>query len=131
MRELLVLIALGACGVDHAYVCAQDAQCGANGRCEADGFCAVADTTCAETGYRYVDSAPPDLAHTCARTCAADVYAGGESTCVRLVDNTVRCFGAAALDVTGGNWGDTGSGIFNGRQFTQIALGGRSARSNM
>jgi alpha-tubulin suppressor-like RCC1 family protein len=131
-----ILAAFTGCGVDrHAFECETDAQCGTGGRCEAEGYCSAVDASCVESGYRFVDSSPGDLANTCTRVCAADVVAGGSTTCVRLADNTVQCFGANSTGQLGLGGADDAEhalpgpagGIFAGRPFSRISVGGGHA----
>lgn len=116
MRALM-LVLVTACGVDdHAFVCETDAECGASGRCEAEGYCSAPDTKCSESGYRFVNSAAPELANECVLTCAEAVYAGGSETCVRRTDNTIVCGDESGFGPL--------EGMFDGATFTSLAIGG-------
>lgn len=53
-----------ACGPAGQFVCVGDDQCGAQGRCEADGYCSFADDAC-PSGRRYGEHAAPSLAGAC------------------------------------------------------------------
>src|SRR5262245_43369736 len=79
MKRLWILHALLAgCGVGrHEFICSVDEQCGPAGSCTRAGFCSTGDQTCAETGRRYVDSAPEHLANTCVPAEALDTVDGG------------------------------------------------------
>jgi hypothetical protein len=57
------IAAITGCADPGAYICAVDADCGANGHCEADLHCSVDDGSC-ESGRRYV-AAAGDNAGTC------------------------------------------------------------------
>lgn len=100
---------LAACGGRDAYVCSASEQCvgGAEGRCEASGYCSFADETCPD-GRRYepnaggglagtcVESAPPDSS-TCTgaacATCVRDIAYGAHFGCLVRMDGTVWCAG--------------------------------------
>lgn len=64
MRPVLVALALvTGCSTAEPYICAQDADCGEGGHCEADLHCSIDDATCA-SGRRYV-AAAGELALVC------------------------------------------------------------------
>jgi hypothetical protein len=66
-----------ACGAS-PYACSSDTQCidgGAAGYCEASGYCSFDDATC-ESGRRYGNLAPTDLAGEC--TLPGDEPTGSE-----------------------------------------------------
>ena len=57
---LVLLIALGGCLANPAYQCATSDQCTEGstlGRCEPNGYCSLADSSCAG-GYRWADGSP-------------------------------------------------------------------------
>jgi len=117
VRAFLVLALLASCGVDdHAFVCETDAECGSNGRCEAEGYCSAPDTKCTDSGYRFVNSAAPELANECVLTCAHRVCGGGSEMCVRRTEKPVvvgHAKGSGPRD-----------GLFDGAPFTSLAIGG-------
>jgi len=53
MRALVALAFLAGC-LPKSYHCTSNSDCGGAGTCEANGFCAYADGTCAD-GFRYGD----------------------------------------------------------------------------
>lgn len=62
------------CGPD-GFACESDGQCGDGellGTCEASGFCSFPDATC-ESGRRYGEHAPDDLADSCVDAAAESV----------------------------------------------------------
>lgn len=56
MRALITAALIAGCGGPAPYLCAEDADCGANGHCEADLHCSIDDGTCT-SGRRYVAEA--------------------------------------------------------------------------
>jgi hypothetical protein len=67
---------LAACGSSTVFACVSDDQCGADGRCEASGFCSFPDDAC-DSGRRYAPLSRDDLAGTCV---PLDVAEGTSST---------------------------------------------------
>jgi hypothetical protein len=63
----LAVGALTSCEDPEPYECETDAQCnldGEDGRCQDEGYCSYPDPEC-ESGFRFHDDAPEDLAGTC------------------------------------------------------------------
>ena len=57
MCTLIAAAAATGCLRSTEFKCAQDADCGASGACEADGFCSVPNAGCSGTMRAYGDSA--------------------------------------------------------------------------
>jgi len=70
MRITVMCLALGAvasagCLRSTQFKCAQDADCGATGVCEAVGFCSFPSNSCPGSGRSFSDSAGQGLSNTC------------------------------------------------------------------
>jgi lectin-like protein len=70
MRITVMCLALGAvasagCLRSTQFKCAQDADCGATGVCEAVGFCSFPSNSCPGSGRSFGDSAGQGLSNTC------------------------------------------------------------------
>lgn len=60
------LVCLLGCAPTAAFVCFDDSECGAEGRCEPEGYCSFPDDECA-SGRRYEPNAGEGLASHCVR----------------------------------------------------------------
>ncbi|HET7506556.1 MAG TPA: C-type lectin domain-containing protein [Kofleriaceae bacterium] len=70
MRSIALFLALAAaagagCLRSTEFRCQRDAECGASGQCEAVGFCSFPNTSCADSGRSFSDSAGQGLASSC------------------------------------------------------------------
>ena len=66
MRGWLVasLLLLGGCSTSGIFTCTEDADCGDDGRCEANGYCSFPDASC-PSGRRFGVHAPEFIAKQC------------------------------------------------------------------
>lgn len=62
---VIVAVAGAGCLRSTAFTCTEDDDCGAQGICEAIGYCSVPNADCGGTGRSYSDSAGRELANTC------------------------------------------------------------------
>gem|GEM_PF-2494848 len=76
---LLVLFgAMSGCTRLH-YACSDNAQCGAEGRCEVDGWCSFPDENC-PSGRRYAEFSGDGLGNACVDMAADASSSGGSGT---------------------------------------------------
>lgn len=95
---LFVVPFVTACSIDDIpFRCAKDSECvkgGESGLCEPTGYCSFSDSSC-ETGRKYGDHAPSELAGACVAKCVEQLALGGFHTCARLADGRIKCWGQA------------------------------------
>ena len=75
-------LSLAGCIPAGSFACAEDGECGPQGRCEAVGYCSVPDRNCA-SGRAYSRYSPRDLAQSC-----VDEVAGGSSGAAEATGTT-------------------------------------------
>lgn len=83
------------------YRCATNAQCVDQqdhaGICEPDGYCSLADSTCAATARRYIDDDGAPKAGSCvaaaATGCVSELAGGDRHLCLIRDDGAVWCWG--------------------------------------
>jgi alpha-tubulin suppressor-like RCC1 family protein len=99
LRLAVVLAIASGCGPPRAvFICRSDDNCvdgDRHGRCEANNYCSFFDTSCNETGRRYGDLAPPELAQACVMLgCGGPGEPCCGTTCAQpalVCDTTMTC----------------------------------------